>query len=53
MEGSIPTIQSLNLPEAFNKMTGEINGFILVSGATGSGKSAGRSITDNAGVFSG
>jgi len=25
MEGSIPTIQSLNLPEAFNKMTGEIN----------------------------
>jgi twitching motility protein PilT len=39
MEGTIPTIQSLNLPEAFNKMTGEINGFILVTGATGSGKS--------------
>jgi twitching motility protein PilT len=39
MESTIPTIQSLNLPEAFNKMTKEINGFILVTGATGSGKS--------------
>ena len=39
MEGSIPTIQSLNLPQIFNKMTGEINGFILVTGATGTGKS--------------
>jgi twitching motility protein PilT len=39
MEGSIPTIQSLNLPDVFNKMTREINGFILVTGATGSGKS--------------
>jgi len=39
MEGGIPTIESLNLPQAFNKMTKEINGFILVTGATGSGKS--------------
>jgi len=39
MENAIPTIQSLNLPEVFNKMTNEINGFILVTGATGSGKS--------------
>jgi len=39
MESTIPTIQSLNLPETFNKMTSEINGFILVTGATGSGKS--------------
>jgi len=39
MEGGIPTIESLNLPESFNKMTKEINGFILVTGATGSGKS--------------
>jgi twitching motility protein PilT len=39
MEGTIPTIQSLNLPITFNKMTSEINGFILVTGATGSGKS--------------
>ena len=38
MENVIPTIHSLNLPEAFNKMTKEINGFILVTGATGSGK---------------
>jgi len=36
---SIPTIQDLNLPPIFNKMTGERNGFILVTGATGSGKS--------------
>ena len=39
MENAIPTIQSLNLPQVFNKMTNEINGFILVTGATGSGKS--------------
>jgi twitching motility protein PilT len=39
MESSIPTIQSLNLPLVFNDMTKEINGFILVTGATGSGKS--------------
>ena len=38
MENVIPTIQSLNLPEVFNDMTAEINGFILVTGATGSGK---------------
>jgi twitching motility protein PilT len=39
MEGAIPTIQSFNLPAVFNRMTNEINGFILVTGATGSGKS--------------
>jgi twitching motility protein PilT len=39
MESDIPTIQSFNLPEVFKKMTSEINGFILVTGATGSGKS--------------
>jgi twitching motility protein PilT len=38
MESAIPTIQSLNLPDVFNEMTKEINGFILVTGATGSGK---------------
>ena len=38
MESAIPTIQSLNLPNVFNKMTKEINGFLLVTGATGSGK---------------
>jgi twitching motility protein PilT len=38
MENIIPTIKSLNLPNVFNEMTSEINGFILVTGATGSGK---------------
>ncbi len=38
MENIIPTIKTFNLPQTFNKMTGEINGFILVTGATGSGK---------------
>lgn len=35
----IPTISSLNLPEITNKMSSELNGLILVTGATGSGKS--------------
>ena len=39
MEGGIPTIESLDLPQSFKKMTKEINGFIMVTGATGSGKS--------------
>ena len=39
MEGGIPTIDSLNLPQSLKKMTKEINGFIMVTGATGSGKS--------------
>jgi len=38
MENIVPTIQSFNLPDVFNKMTSEINGFILVTGATGTGK---------------
>ena len=36
---SIPTIKSLNLQPVFKKMTQELNGFILVTGSTGSGKS--------------
>ena len=36
---AIPTIDQLNLPPIFNKMTIERTGFILVTGATGSGKS--------------
>ncbi|OGQ95216.1 MAG: twitching motility protein [Deltaproteobacteria bacterium RIFOXYD12_FULL_57_12] len=39
LETTIPTIQSLNLPEVTNKMAYELNGFVLVTGATGSGKS--------------
>lgn len=35
----IPTIEELKLPDAFKKMTRERNGIILVTGATGSGKS--------------
>jgi twitching motility protein PilT len=35
----IPTCQELGLPEAFLEMSEEKNGFILITGATGSGKS--------------
>ena len=38
LETRIPTIEELKLPEAFRKMPGEKNGLILVTGATGSGK---------------
>ena len=34
----IPTIAALNLPPIFDKMTGEKTGLVLVTGATGSGK---------------
>lgn len=39
LETKIPTLQELNLPEAFLKMASERNGIILVTGSTGSGKS--------------
>ena len=38
LESKIPTRQKLNLPKAFEKMALEKNGIILVTGATGSGK---------------
>ena len=38
LETVIPTIEELRLPDAFKKMPGEKNGLILVTGATGSGK---------------
>src|SRR6266850_1410702 len=38
LETNIPTIEELKLPEAFKKMPGEKNGLILLTGATGSGK---------------
>jgi twitching motility protein PilT len=38
LETKIPTIEELKLPAAFGKMTREKNGLILVTGATGSGK---------------
>ncbi len=39
LETAIPSISKLNLPVVFNKMAQELNGMILVTGATGSGKS--------------
>ncbi|KPA12925.1 twitching motility protein PilT [Candidatus Magnetomorum sp. HK-1] len=39
LETEIPSIETLNLPEAFQKMSHEKNGIILVTGSTGSGKS--------------
>ena len=38
LETTIPTIDSLNLPPAFHNIAQENNGFVLVTGATGSGK---------------
>jgi twitching motility protein PilT len=34
----VPTIEEMNLPHSFYKMTEALNGIILVTGATGSGK---------------
>jgi twitching motility protein PilT len=38
LETQIPTIDSLRLPDAFRRMPDEKNGLILITGATGSGK---------------
>lgn len=38
LETKIPTIEGLNLPEAFHSIAEEKNGIIFVTGATGSGK---------------
>jgi twitching motility protein PilT len=38
LETNIPTIEGLKLPDAFKKMPAERNGLILITGATGSGK---------------
>jgi twitching motility protein PilT len=35
----IPSIEELGLPQVFYKIAGEMNGLVLVTGATGSGKS--------------
>lgn len=34
----VPSIEELDLPRAFTRMSGELNGIILVTGATGTGK---------------
>ncbi|MEN8190902.1 MAG: PilT/PilU family type 4a pilus ATPase [Thermodesulfobacteriota bacterium] len=38
LETTIPTISGMNFPPAFKKMAAEINGLVLFTGATGSGK---------------
>lgn len=38
LETTIPTIKGMNFPSAFNKMADEMNGLVLFTGATGSGK---------------
>jgi twitching motility protein PilT len=38
LEGNIPTFQSLNLPPIFEEIAKEKTGLVLVTGATGSGK---------------
>ena len=38
LETQVPTIESMQFPESFNKMATELNGFILFTGATGTGK---------------
>jgi twitching motility protein PilT len=39
LENRIPTIKDINLPDVFYQMAEEKNGIILVTGATGAGKS--------------
>ncbi len=39
LETKIPTIRELELPESFHKISKELNGIVIVTGATGSGKS--------------
>ncbi len=38
LETTIPTIKGMNFPQSFNKMASELNGLVLFTGATGSGK---------------
>ena len=38
LEGSVPTLQSLSLPPIFEEVAKEKTGLVLVTGATGSGK---------------
>ncbi len=38
LETEVPTIENMQFPKAFDKMAGELNGLILFTGATGTGK---------------
>jgi twitching motility protein PilT len=48
LEPKIPTIKELDLPEAFLKIGEERNGIVLVTGATGTGKSTSLAAVLNA-----
>ncbi|MBW2367254.1 MAG: PilT/PilU family type 4a pilus ATPase [Deltaproteobacteria bacterium] len=39
LETKIPTVKELDLPESFYEVAKELNGIVIVTGATGSGKS--------------
>ena len=38
LETEVPTIEGMHFPEAFGMMAGELNGLVLFTGATGTGK---------------
>jgi len=38
LETDVPTIENMQFPKSFSKMAGELNGLILFTGATGTGK---------------
>lgn len=38
LETQVPTIESMQFPDAFGKMASELNGIVIFTGATGSGK---------------
>lgn len=38
LETQVPTIESMQFPDAFGKMAAELNGIVIFTGATGSGK---------------
>ncbi len=38
LENTIPSIESMHFPESFSQMAGELNGLVLFTGATGTGK---------------
>jgi twitching motility protein PilT len=48
LEPKIPTIKELDLPDAFHKIVEEKNGIVVVTGATGSGKSTSLAAVLNA-----
>ena len=48
LEPKIPTIKELDLPDAFHKIAEEKNGIVVVTGATGSGKSTSLAAVLNA-----